>query len=87
MNLGALVGKQSGRDLLLFRTPTQVNAKGNQRRLTRRDDGTTLRGEVKKNVSKNAINNNQQERRDRRPLTGKQVRFVQQYTDPESVGF
>ncbi len=26
MNLGALVGKQSGRDLLLFRTPTQVNA-------------------------------------------------------------
>jgi hypothetical protein len=28
MNLGALVGKQSGRDLRLFRTPTQVNAKG-----------------------------------------------------------
>ena len=27
MNLGALAGKQSGRDLLLFRTPTQVNVK------------------------------------------------------------
>ena len=26
MNLGALAGKQSGRDLLLFRTPTQINA-------------------------------------------------------------
>ena len=59
-------------EIILFRTRRQVNAKGNQRCLTRGDHRRTLRGEVKKNVSKNAINN-QQERRDRRQLTARDL--------------
>ncbi len=39
MNLGALAGKQSGRDLPLFPTPSQINAKGLLREVQAAEEG------------------------------------------------